>query len=45
MALGVYRKAAGPALQKATLMEIGKDLTKHNVLELAALVVKALEGE
>jgi protein required for attachment to host cells len=45
VALGVYRKAASPALQKATLMEINKDLTRHTVPEIAAIVVKALEGE
>lgn len=45
VALGVYRKAASAQLQKATLMEINKDLTKHEAAEVAAIVVKALEGD
>ena len=45
VALGVYRKAASSQLQKATLMEINKDLTKHAGPEVAAIVVKALEGD
>jgi protein required for attachment to host cells len=44
VALGVYRKAASPKLQQATLMEINKDLTKHAAAEVAEIVVKALEG-
>lgn len=44
VALGVYRRAATPELRKATLMEINKDLTKHQAAEVAAIVVKALEG-
>ena len=45
VALGVWRKAARPALAKVTLMEINKDLTKHNPQSIAAIVVKALEGD
>ena len=44
VALGVWRKAARPALAKATLMEINKDLTKHSATAIAEIVVKALEG-
>lgn len=44
VALGVYRKAASAVLAKATLMEINKDLTKHAPDQVAAIVVKALEG-
>lgn len=44
IALGVYRKAASTDLRKATLMEINKDLTKHPVADVTAIVVKALEG-
>lgn len=43
VALGEYRKAATPALQAATIMEIAKDLTKHRPEDIAKLVVKALE--
>jgi protein required for attachment to host cells len=45
VALGVYRKAASQRLKDATLMEINKDLTKHAAPEVAAIVVKALEGD
>jgi protein required for attachment to host cells len=45
VALGVYRKAASPALQKATVKEINKDLTKHPPQDIAQIVVKALEGD
>lgn len=45
VALGVWRKAARPALAKATLAEINKDLTKHTAASIAAIVVKALEGD
>lgn len=45
VALGVYRKAASAQLKSATLMEINKDLTKHAAAEVAAIVVKALEGD
>jgi len=45
VALGVYRKAASAKLQQATLAEINKDLTKHSAADVAAIVVKALEGE
>jgi protein required for attachment to host cells len=45
VALGVYRKAASPQLNKATLMEINKDLTKHAPDQVVAIVVKALEGD
>ena len=44
VALGVYRKAASAQLKKVTLMEINKDLTKHSPADVAAIVVKALEG-
>lgn len=43
-ALGVYRKAAPQSLQNATVMEINKDLTRHNPAQIAEIVVKALEG-
>jgi protein required for attachment to host cells len=45
VALGVYRKAASSDLARATVMEINKDLTKHSYAEIAAIVVKALEGD
>jgi protein required for attachment to host cells len=45
VALGVYRKAASQKLQNATLKEINKDLTKHPAQDVAAIVVKALEGD
>ena len=45
VALGVYRKAAPATLAKATVKEINKDLTKHSNAEIAAIVVKALEGD
>ena len=45
VALGVWRKAAHPALAKATLLELHKDLTKHTGAAIAEIVVKALEGE
>ena len=45
VALGVYRQAASPKLQQATLMEINKDLTKHSAADVAEIVVKALEGD
>ena len=45
VALGAYRKAASPKVQLATLMEINKDLTKHAAGDVAAIVVKALEGD
>jgi protein required for attachment to host cells len=45
VARGGYRQAASPQLQRATLMEINKDLTKHAAREVAAIVVKALEGD
>lgn len=44
VALGVYRKAASPALGKVTVMEIDKDLTKHTSADIATLVTKALEA-
>jgi protein required for attachment to host cells len=44
VALGVYRKVASGQLRKATVMEINKDLTKHTSTDVAAIVVKALEG-
>lgn len=44
VALGVYRKVASAQLQKATLMEINKDLTKHVPADVAEIVVKVLEG-
>lgn len=45
VALGVWRKVARPALAKATVMEINKDLTKHSPESIAGIVVKALEGD
>jgi protein required for attachment to host cells len=45
VALGVYRKAASQKLSAATVIEINKDLTKHSHAEIAAIVVKALEGD
>lgn len=45
VALGVYRKAASSKLQQATLLELNKDLTKHTPADVAAIVVKALEGD
>jgi protein required for attachment to host cells len=44
VALGVYRKRASSQLEKATLATINKDLTKHSAADLAAIVVKELEG-
>lgn len=44
VAMGVWRKAAAPALAKATLQEVTKDLTKHTAASIAEIVVKALEG-
>ncbi|WP_421694480.1 host attachment protein [Aestuariivirga sp.] len=45
VALGVYRKAAPQKLQQATVFELNKDLTKHSASDVAAIVVKALEGD
>ena len=45
VALGVYRQAASRQLAAATLVEINKDLTKHAAADVAAIVVKALEGD
>lgn len=45
VAMGVWRKAVAPALAKATLKEITKDLTKHSSPAIAEIVVKALEGD
>lgn len=45
VAMGVWRKAVTPALAKATLQEITKDLTKHTGASIAGIVVKALEGD
>jgi len=42
VALGEFRKAVSPAVAKATILEIDKDLTKHPVAEIEKLVVKAL---
>lgn len=44
VAMGVWRKAVAPALAKATLQDITKDLTKHTPHSIAEIVVKALEG-
>ncbi|HRX35291.1 MAG TPA: host attachment family protein [Aestuariivirga sp.] len=44
VALGVYRKAVPAAVAKATLAEIDKDLVKHPPKDIAALVIKVLEG-
>jgi protein required for attachment to host cells len=43
VALGEYRKAAGAALAKATILEIDKDLTRHPVGEIEKVIVKALD--
>ena len=43
IALGEYRKAVSPAVAKATLFELDKDLTKHASADIAKHVVKALE--
>ena len=45
VAMGVWRKAVTPPLAKATLKEITKDLTKQHASDIAASVVKALEGD
>lgn len=45
VALGVFRKKCAPQVEKATLASVNKDLTKHSAAELAAIVVKELEGE
>ncbi|MFO1133159.1 MAG: host attachment family protein [Hyphomicrobiales bacterium] len=45
VAMGVWRKAVNPALAKATLKEITKDLTKQSASVIADSVVKALEGD
>ena len=45
VAMGVWRKAVAPALARATLGEITKDLTKHDAASIAGIVVKALEGD
>ena len=45
VAMGVWRKAVTPPLAKATLKEITKDLTKQHAADIAASVVKALEGD
>lgn len=42
-ALAAFRRAVPPAVQKAIVLEIGKDLTKHPVKEIAAIVAKALD--
>jgi protein required for attachment to host cells len=44
LALAVWRKHAAPALAKATLIEIDKDLTKHSARDIAAHLAKALEA-
>ncbi len=44
VALGVYRKKASSQVEKATLATINKDLTRHSAADLAAIVVKELEG-
>jgi protein required for attachment to host cells len=43
VALGEFRKALDPAVAKATILEIDKDLTKHPVGEIEKLIVKALD--
>ncbi|MBI2719069.1 MAG: host attachment protein [Rhizobiales bacterium] len=44
IALGEFRRAASPALAKATLAEIDKDLTRHTVDSIEKSVLKALEA-
>lgn len=44
VALGEYRKVVSPAVSKVTVMELDKDLTRHNSAEIAKHVVRALEG-
>ncbi|HUR43040.1 MAG TPA: host attachment family protein [Aestuariivirga sp.] len=43
VALGEFRKAVSPAVAKATILEIDKDLTKHPLHEIEKLIVKALD--
>jgi protein required for attachment to host cells len=43
VALGEFRKAVSPAVAKATILEIDKDLTKHPLAEIEKLIVKALD--
>lgn len=44
VALGVFRKKCAAQVEKATLASINKDLTRHSAADLAAIVVKDLEG-
>lgn len=43
VALGEYRKARSAAVAGVTVIEIGKDLTKHPAPEIARIVMRALE--
>ena len=43
IALGEYRRAVSAAVASVTLAEIGKDLTKHSMADIAKLVAKALD--
>ena len=43
IALGEFRKAASPAVGKAIVLEIHKDLTKHPIGEIEKMLVKALD--
>jgi protein required for attachment to host cells len=45
VALGVYRKVASPALARVTVLEMGKDLTRHPPSDIATLVMRALEAK
>lgn len=42
VALGEFRKAASGALVEATILEIDKDLTKHPLVDIEKIIVKAL---
>jgi protein required for attachment to host cells len=43
IALGTFRKAASPAVTKTIVLELHKDLTKHNIPEITKTVAAALE--
>lgn len=42
-ALAAFRKAVSSGVKKSIVLELSKDLTKHPVKEIAAIVGKALE--
>ncbi len=44
VALSVFRKAVTPALRRAVVLDIDKDLTKHAAKDIAPIVRKALEA-